>query len=83
MNAGQKQWRHGFITGLKRANEIAQREGITILSTKEAETMLRDHMLVSVTRQMGAFNRETRPGGVYWHGTEQAFEILNEMLADN
>ena len=47
----------------------------------ELEKLRRDSLLVSIMRDMGAFDTESRPGGCYWIGTEQAFEILSEYLA--
>ena len=78
MNKGQKQWRHGFMTGLKRANEYDESERVVAISADLLTKLKRDSLLVSIMRDMGAFDRDSRPGGCYWNGTEQAMAILED-----
>ena len=81
MNKGQKQWRHGFMMGVKRANGLDESERLTAIKADDFEQMKRDSLLVAIMRDMGAFDAKSRPGGCYLHGTEQAFLILSDLSA--
>lgn len=82
MNTNQKVWRHGFMAGIRRANGFDENDELVTIPRDELKKLRRDSQLVSIMRAMGAFDRDgfdARPGAVYWHGTEQAFDILSDV----
>ena len=83
MNKGQAQWRHGYMTGMKRANGFDKESVVDLIDPEELYKLRRDSLLVAIMRDMGAFDLDhpvySRPGAIYWHGTEQAFAILNDL----
>lgn len=84
MNISQKQWRHGFMTGIKRANGFDKDDDTVMITKDELEKLRCDSRLVSIMRAMGAFDTEgfnARPGAIYWCGTEQAFSILYDEMS--
>lgn len=76
MNKCQKQWRHGFMTGVKRANSFDKGDTVTIIEAEALNKLRHDSLLLSIMRDMGVFNTDS---GQYWPGTEQAFTILEDL----
>ena len=83
MNKSQAQWRHGYMAGMKRANGFDKESVVSLIEPDELDKLRRDSLLVSIMRDMGAFDLDhpgySRPGAIYWPGTEQAFSILNDI----
>ncbi len=77
MNKGQKQWRHGYMTGAKRASGIDESLDASFVSSDELNKLRRDSALLGIMKNMGVF---TEGSGQYWYGTEQAFLLLDDYF---
>lgn len=75
MNAGQKQWRHGFLTGIQRAKGFEENAEMVMVDHDELEALRRDARLISIMKAMGIFDRDSHQ---FWPGSEQALAILSE-----
>lgn len=69
----QKQWRHGYFSGVKKA---IGSDCVRYVDADELAQLKRDSLLLGIMYDMGINDRDS---GQYWPGIEQAAAIFSDV----